>query len=101
MGTLITLINLAFEIYIFIIIASVVVSWLVVFGVLNLNNPQAANLVRLINKLTDPVMEPVRRFIPSVGGIDLSPIIVIFGLIFLQNTINRLLYSMVSSPSML
>jgi YggT family protein len=100
MGTLITIINLAFEIYIFIIIASVIVSWLVVFGVLNLGNPQAANLVKLINKAVAPVMDPVRRFIPSIGGIDLSPIIVIFGLMFLQNIIMRILYSTMPYPPM-
>ena len=91
MSLLASLLYHALEIYIFIIIASVVISWLVAFGVLNLSNPQAANLVRLIDKITRPVMDPVRKYVPSIGGIDLSPIIVIFGLMFIQNLVVRIL----------
>lgn len=97
MQTLGTLLLWAIDIYTFIIIAHVIVSWLVAFGVLNLGNPQAANLVRLIQKATDPVMQPVQRFIPAVGGIDFSPIIVIFGLILLKNLVADLFFS---SPAM-
>lgn len=75
------------NLYTFVIIAQVVISWLVVFGVLNLANPQATNLVNLLGRLTDPVMRPVRRFIPPLGGIDITPIIVIFGIMLLQRLV--------------
>ncbi len=79
------------EVYVFIVIAGVIVSWLLAFGVLNMSNPQAANLVRLLNKAIDPVMDRVRRFVPSIGGIDISPIIVIFGIMLLQRLVIEVL----------
>jgi len=78
--------------YIWIIIASVAISWLIAFEVINVRNPKAANIVRLLNKLTDPVFRPLRKFIPSIGGIDITPIIVIFIIFVLQNLVVRLFY---------
>ncbi|MEZ5919255.1 MAG: YggT family protein [Alphaproteobacteria bacterium] len=45
----------------------------VIFGVINLNHPQAQNLMGLIKKLTDPVYKPVQKYIPPIGGIDITP----------------------------
>lgn len=78
------LLLLLLNIYFWIIVASVVLSWLIAFEVINTRNPQAANLVRLLNKATDPVYKPLRKYIPSIGGIDVSPIIVIFGIAILR-----------------
>lgn len=78
---------LALNIYVFIIIAQVVISWLIAFGVLNTGNPQAVRLVEGLNKLTEPVMGPVRRYVPPIGGIDITPIIVIFAIMILQRVI--------------
>ena len=75
------------SIYSWIIIIQVVVSWLIVFGVFNLNNPQAKNLMGLLEKATDPVYRPLRKFIPPIGGIDITPLIVIFGIMFLQRIV--------------
>jgi YggT family protein len=86
------LIGTCIEIYIFIIILEIAVSWLTHFGVLNIQNPQARNLVALLKRATDPVMEPVRRVIPSIGGFDLSPLVVIIGLQILERIILRILY---------
>jgi YggT family protein len=63
--------------YVFVIIAEVVLSWLIAFEVINVRNPQAQNLIRLIQRLTDPVMNPLRKVIPPLGGIDITPIIAI------------------------
>ena len=78
---------LGLDIYVWIIIASVVISWLITFGVMNTRNPQAANLVGLLEKATDPVMSRIRKFIPPIGGIDITPIIVIFGIYLLQSIV--------------
>lgn len=78
------LLLLLLNIYFWIIVASVVLSWLIAFEVINTRNPQAANLVRLLNKATDPVYKPLRKYIPAIGGIDVSPIIVIFGIAILR-----------------
>lgn len=92
MYTLGKLLVLALDIYFWIIIAGVVISWLIAFEVINARNPQAGNLIRLLNKVTDPVYRPLRKFIPAIGGIDITPIIVIFGIFILQNIIIELTY---------
>jgi YggT family protein len=81
----------ALDVYFYIIIASVIISWLIAFEVLNLKNPQAQNLVNLLNKLTEPVYKPLRKFIPPIGGIDITPIIVIFAIFLLKNLIVRVM----------
>lgn len=78
--------------YFYIIVIEVVVSWLLVFEVINVRNQQAQNLVRLLRKLTDPVMTPIRKYVPPIGGIDISPIIVIFLIFMLQNLIARVFF---------
>lgn len=78
------------EVYFWIIIIEVVVSWLIVFEVINIRNPQAANLVKLLRRATDPVMQPIRKYVPPIGGIDLTPIIVIFGIFLLERLIYRI-----------
>lgn len=80
------------DVYFYIIIASVIISWLIAFEVINVKNPQAQNLINLLNKLTEPVYKPLRKFIPPIGGIDITPIIVIFGIFLLQNLIGRMMY---------
>ncbi len=90
---LIQFISYAVQIYIWIIIAEIVLSWLVIFDVINTRNPQAQNLIHLIKKATHPVMSRVRRYIPPIGGLDLTPMIVIFGLMLLRNLVIRLLLS--------
>ena len=91
MGLFAQLVYMVIEIYIFIIIASVIVSWLIAFNVLSTDHPATRNLLGFLGRVTDPVMRPVQKFIPPIGGIDLSPIIVIFGLMFLQGAVVRLL----------
>lgn len=86
------LINLLLEIYVYIIIAGVIVSWLIAFEVINVRNPNAANLVRLLQKATEPVYKPIRKYIKPIQGIDLTPIIVIFIIYLLQNLVTRLFY---------
>ncbi len=91
MAVLVMLISWAISAYIFIIILQVAISWLVVFGVMNLNNPQARNLMNLLAGLTEPIMRRVRRYVPPIGGIDLTPIIVIIGLQVLSWALGQLL----------
>ncbi len=59
------------------IIISAVLSWLVAFNVINLRNQFVYNVVRVLDAVTTPVLAPFRRFIPSLGGVDISPIIAI------------------------
>lgn len=78
------LLSLAIQAYTMVIIVHVAVGWLIAFEIINARNPQAKNLIRLLNKLTDPVYAPLRKYIPPIGGIDVTPIIVIFGLSLIE-----------------
>jgi YggT family protein len=73
------------DIYWWIIIAAVIASWLVGFGIINAYNPIARTILRTLHALTEPVFGPVRRVIPAIGGLDISPLIVLLLLTFLRN----------------
>jgi YggT family protein len=77
MYTIVYLINLAFNIYVGIILLQVAVSWLINFEVINASNERAQNLVALLKKATDPVYKPIQKYVPPIGGIDITPLIVI------------------------
>jgi YggT family protein len=72
------------EIYTWVVIAAVVMSWLVAFGVINVYNRFARSVVQALDAMTDPVFRQVRRVIPPIGGLDLSPLIVLIALQFLS-----------------
>jgi YggT family protein len=80
---LLTVIN----IYVWIIIIMVVMSWLLAFNVINKSN----NFVRQVNyalyRLTEPLLGPIRRILPDLGGLDLSPMVLLLGLLFLQRVV--------------
>ena len=75
------------DLYTWIVIIAVVVSWLVAFGVINTYNHFARSVVRALEALTEPVFRQVRRVIPPIGGLDLSPLIVLILLEFLSYAI--------------
>ena len=80
MNLFIYLIDLAFNIAYFIIIAQIAIHWLTIFGVINTENPQAEQVIEALNKITEPVYEKIRKFLPPIGGIDLTPLAVLIGL---------------------
>ena len=73
------------DIYWWVIIAAVIASWLVGFGIINAYNPIARTILRALHALTEPIFGPVRRVIPALGGLDLSPLVVLLLLTFLRN----------------
>jgi YggT family protein len=75
------------EIYKWILIAAVIVSWLTAFNVINVHNNFVRSLLRILLALTEPVLAPIRRILPSMGGLDLSPIVAFVIIWFLQYTI--------------
>jgi YggT family protein len=75
------------EIYKWIVIAAVIVSWLIVFNVINTYNSFVRSLLHMLSALTEPVFRRVRKFLPPMGGLDLSPIVVFVIIITLQYTI--------------
>ena len=85
MVSLALLIDWVIQIYIWILIASAILSWLVAFDVVNRRNPIVAKIGQFLYRVTDPVLRPIRRVVPLIAGVDLSPLIVILLLWFLRN----------------
>lgn len=85
MNALASLIDTVFTLYIIILIASVAISWLVTFNVLNTQNQLVYGVLGFLYRLTEPVLKPIRRILPAMGGIDLSPIILIVLLYFVRD----------------
>ena len=74
-------------IYLWIIIINAILSWLVAFNILNTQNRFVFSVLDVTYKLTDPALNKIRRFIPTFGSIDISPVILILFLMFLRNII--------------
>tara|TARA_A200000113_G_C8793849_1_gene331784 strand:+ start:522 stop:773 length:252 start_codon:yes stop_codon:yes gene_type:complete len=81
---------MAISIYIFIIVLQVIINWLIIFDVINVKNQQAQNLINLLKRATDPVYKPIKKYVPPIGGIDVTPLVVIIGL----NLISSLLWGL-------
>ena len=80
------------EIYKWIVLIAVVVSWLAAFNVINEHNNIVRAILRILYSLTEPVFRPIRKILPNFGGLDLSPIVVLVGIWFLQYTIQYLAF---------
>ena len=87
MKSIFILLDSVITIYLWIIIINAVLSWLVAFKVLNTQNKFVFSVLDVTYKLTDPALNKIRRFIPTFGSIDISPVILILLLIFLRNLI--------------
>lgn len=95
LNPLIWLIDTVLGLYTFVIIAAVVTSWLIAFGVLNTQNHLVRQIVHVLDALTDPLFRRVRRIIPPIGGLDLSPIVVLIGVQFVNYVLDNLLYYLI------
>ncbi len=93
------IIDVALNLYWYVIIASAIFSWLYAFNVINSNNQFVNQLGAFFYNATEPALRPIRRFLPNLGGIDISPIILLLIIIFIQailnNPIKPFLYSLV------
>jgi YggT family protein len=85
MISLLNLISTIIQIYIYVLIASAVLSWLIAFNVVNTRNQAVAMIADVLWRLTEPVLAPIRRILPNFGGLDLSPIVLILLLWFVQS----------------
>jgi YggT family protein len=87
MHALINLLLMLIRIYIWLLIAQAILSWLLAFGVVNRYNRGVAVISDFLSRITEPALRPIRRFLPSFGGIDISPIILILILYFISDLI--------------
>ena len=72
------------DIYVWILIAAVIVSWLVAFNIINRSNEIVRQVTYALFRLTEPVLAPIRRFLPDLGGLDISPVIAIIVIYFIR-----------------
>jgi len=72
------------DIYVWILIAAVILSWLVAFNIINRNNDFVRQVSYALLRLTEPVLGPIRRFLPDLGGLDISPVIAIIVIYFIR-----------------
>ncbi len=89
-------IDLALNLYTWILIASAIFSWLYAFNVINSRNQFVDAIGRFLYNVTEPVLAPIRRVMPNLGGIDISPIIVLLIIFFLRSLMWTSIYPMVA-----
>ncbi|MBB42463.1 MAG: hypothetical protein CMM44_01730 [Rhodospirillaceae bacterium] len=90
MDPLLRILIIAIDLYIWLIIVGAILSWLVAFNILNTSNQLIYLILDFLHRVTEPALRPIQRFLPNFGGIDISPVILILGLIFLQMVIGNL-----------
>ena len=88
MNALFWLIDQVIGFYITLVIVQVVLSWLVAFNVINTRNRFVYMVGDFLYRITEPALKPIRRLLPTMGGIDLSPVVLILGLYFLRRLLS-------------
>jgi len=87
MFAIIQLVDSLISLYLWCLFIFVILTWLIHFGVVNTQNRLVYLIVDFLYKITDPVLRPIRNILPNLGGIDISPIILVLALIFIRNLI--------------
>ena len=84
---LLNFIGYLISLYEVVVIAAVVFSWLIAFNVINASNPIVRSLWQALTAVTEPLLKPIRRMLPDLGGLDLSPIVLLLALMFLRTVV--------------
>ena len=90
MKSILILFDNVISLYIWVLIINAIISWLVAFNVLNTSNRFVYSVLEISYKLTEPPLSFIRKYIPIIGSIDISPIILILGMMFLRNLVFEL-----------
>jgi YggT family protein len=84
---LLAFISYVLTLYLYIVIAMAILSWLIAFNVVNTRNPVVNMIAELLYRITEPVLRPIRSMLPNLGGIDISPVILFLIIIFIQSVV--------------
>jgi YggT family protein len=84
MRALFYVIDLALQLYIWVVIAAAIMSWLIAFNVVNVRHPAVGTIADFLYRATEPALRPIRNVMPNLGGLDISPIILILIIIFIR-----------------
>src|SRR4051795_11426079 len=87
MQALLVVVDIVLRVYLWIIIASAIFSWLYAFGVVNPRNQAVGTIGKMLYQLTEPALRPIRRIVPSFGGLDISPVILLLIIFLIQRVI--------------
>jgi len=87
MVPLIGFIVLVIDLYIWVVIAGAILSWLIAFNVVNTNNRFVYQVADMLYRVTEPALRPIRSILPNLGGIDISPVILILFLLFIRDVV--------------
>ena len=87
MRAILEVILIVLDLYVWLLIASAILSWLIAFNVVNTRNQFVAAVAEFLYRITEPVLAPIRSFMPSLGGLDISPIILILLILLVQKLI--------------
>jgi YggT family protein len=92
MRAILDIVQIVLDLYIWLLIASAILSWLIAFNVVNTRNQFVASVSEFLYRITEPVLAPIRNIMPNLGGLDVSPIVVILIIMFIQRIITYYIY---------
>ncbi len=92
MRAFLDVIMLLLQLYWYVVLAMIIMSWLISFNVVNTRNQFVSQVWRLLNQVTDPILRPIRRWLPNFSGLDLSPLVLFIIIYFIQQLILRYAY---------
>jgi YggT family protein len=92
MRALLDVILIALELYSYLVLAWVILSWLIAFNIVNTRNPIVSAIADFLYRITEPALRPIRQMMPNLGGIDISPVILFLIIIFLRHVIVYYIY---------
>jgi len=87
MGPFLSFIAMVITLYIWVVIISAILSWLIVFDIVNRRNRVVYLFADSFHRLTEPALRPIRKVLPDLGGLDISPVVLILGLIFIRDVV--------------
>ena len=92
MRAILDIVLIILDLYVWLLIASAILSWLIAFNVVNTRNQFVASVAEFLYRITEPLLRPIRNFMPNLGGLDISPIILILIIMFIQRVIAYYIY---------
>ena len=92
MRAVLDIVLIVLDLYIWLLIAAAILSWLIAFNVVNTRNQFVAAVAEFLYRITEPLLAPIRRRLPSLGGLDISPIILILIILFIEKVIAYYIY---------
>ena len=95
MRAILDIVDIVLRLYIWLLIASAILSWLIAFNVVNTRNQLVAAVADFLYRITEPVLRPIRNLLPNLGGLDISPIILILLIMLIQRVISYYIYPFV------